>query len=135
MEKDISYFYVSYIDNNFSGNTCYETRGRVNIDRLSAHINSNELTNHHRPHVHVKYEGVDYVCAIDNKIQIIHPKQYRIRIGHFICSIIANSQNLSLCRKEWNRCKTLIKFKDEEINFKTLKTTLKEDFILIETNI
>ena len=133
MEQETSDFLIYYVSNIPTGNMYYETRGKVDVECLSVHINSNELTKHHRPHVHIKCEGINYVCSIDDTIQILEPQKYRTNIANFICSTIANIQNLSKCRTEWNRCKTLKKFKKEEIDFKSITVTKKENCIIVKT--
>jgi len=108
-----------------------ETRGRVKIVEFHAYINSNELNGHHIPHIHIILKNKNYVWSIDDKIHIIVPKKCPASISKPICSIIA--KNLSICRKEWNRCRTLLKFSDEKINFKNINITRCEDYFLVTT--
>ena len=102
-------------------NQGYETRGQIKLEltELKARIHSNEIGRHNRPHVHVDFKNNGFVCSIDSKIQIIEPEHCPIGIAKRIEYVIA--ENLSKCRKEWNRCQTLIKFTENEINFNKIQ--------------
>ncbi len=112
----------------------YEIRGRIEIEDkipIRAKINSNEITGHHIPHVHITYRSKDFVCSINDKIQILEPKKYLESDGRIIRDTISIPDNLRKCRTEWNRCQTLIKFNDEQINFKFLDRKKDGDSIII----
>ena len=101
----------------------YEIRGRIELEDkipIYAKIHSNEITGHHIPHVHITYRNKNFVCSINDIIQILEPKKYLESDGRIIRDTISIPDNLRKCRTEWNRCKTQIKFNNEEINFKFL---------------
>ena len=99
----------------------YETRGTVKCIPIKTFVHSNELTHHHRPHVHIEISNNTYVCSIDNIIQVLEPKKLPHGISSKIQQILTYPNNLSECRKEWNRCINLVKFNENEINFKSVR--------------
>lgn len=110
-------------------NQDYETRGEIKqeLTEIRLRIHSNEIGKHNRQHVHVEFKKNDFVCSIDSKIQIIEPKNCSNSIAKKIERIVA--YNLSKCRKEWNKCKTLVKFTDKEINFDKITFNYCDDGI------
>ena len=116
VEYDISYFPAVFYEDAF-----FEQRGELfRFQSFKAKINSNEMSGHSRPHTHIVYENVDYVCTIDNVIEVLEPKHVKLCIKKYIVSVMSCMKNLMLAREKWNQCSSHVKFTDEDIYFKSM---------------
>ncbi len=63
-------------------------------------IHSNEKAKHHRPHVHACFNDREYVISIDDKVELIEPKEPDKYSRYLIkCYFTSCLQDF---RKEWN---------------------------------
>lgn len=75
---------------------------------IKIYIHSNEISNHHRPHVHACFNDKEYVISIDDKIELLEPEKpdkysrYLIKCYFTTC--------LQDFRKEWNSICSNYKF-------------------------
>ena len=81
------------------------------IDGISLYINSNEMTGHHTPHCHVKYNGVKNYCVLS----LVDYKKIAPD-GDIENAIIRKAQqvlknNIQLARQTWNKIHSQLKFK------------------------
>lgn len=114
---------VIYFPATFHGDDFFEQRGELfRFQSFKAKINSNEMSGHSRPHTHIVYENVDYVCTIDNVIEVLEPKHVKLCIKKYIVSVMSCMKNLILAREKWNQCSSKVKFADNEIHFKSMTT-------------
>ena len=133
MEK-VKEFEIIFPEVVWYGDVFVELRKEIiRFDSFKAKVNSNEKTGHHRPHVHIEYKNINYVCTIDDIVEVIEPKNERTGICKYICSIVA--RNISKCRTEWNKISSNYKFSDDKICFKTCRFITEDNRILVKVNI
>ena len=117
MTNDIIEFQINYFPAVFINNEPVEQRGEIiRWESFKAKINSNEITGHNRPHVHIEYKNMNLVCSIDNVIEVIAPNNVKNSIKKYIVKMMAFPKNLKLAREEWNNCCSLYKFTEQQIN-------------------
>lgn len=106
-EIKVPYIYVS-------GDEWVEIRGQVfRYDSIICKVHSNEINNHHRPHVHIILKNTEFVVSIDNRIEVLSPKKIKNSIKNILIRDIV--MNINKCREEWNIVQSLVKFKESEL--------------------
>lgn len=98
---------------------------------LKIKINSNENTGHHRPHIHATYNDIDFVCSIDNVIEIIEPKSCPLRIANLVQEVIAYPINLKKARILLNKVQSNFKFNNDDTNFENVNILKSEKKIYV----
>lgn len=77
------------------------------FQNIKVYVNSNEMSSHHRPHVHVDINDKSYQIAIDDAFDVLSPKEDKY--ARFIIKTYLKS-NLNACRKAWNEIQSNYKF-------------------------
>ena len=130
MEKELIKFEIKYPEVVWYGDSFVECRKEIiRFDSFKAKVNSNEITGHHRPHVHIEYENINYVCSIDQIIEIIEPKRVPKGIASYITKVV--SKNLSKIREEWNNIKSNYKFPKNLIDFNKCTYSYKDSKVYV----
>lgn len=80
----------------------------IKEQNIKIYIHSNEISNHHRPHVHACYNEKEYVISIDDNIELLEPEKPDKYSRYLIkCYFTSCLQNF---RKEWNSVCSNYKF-------------------------
>ena len=74
---------------------------------VKVYVNSNEMSSHHRPHVHVDINDKSYQIAIDDAFDVL--SQNEDKYARFVIKTYLKS-NLNVCRKTWNEIQSNYKF-------------------------
>ena len=90
-----------------NGSIVLQEKTITQYQNIRIYTNSNELTSHHRPHVHVDVNDKSYQIAIDDSFDVLsfnEDKFARFVIKTFL------SKNLNEYRKAWNEIQSNYKF-------------------------
>ena len=77
------------------------------FQNIKIYVNSNEMSSHNRPHVHVNINDKSYEISIDNTFDVLAPKEDKYD-RYVIKSYMDNI--LNDCRKAWNEIHSNYKF-------------------------
>lgn len=133
MDKELIEFEIVFPEVIWIGDSFVESRKEViRFNSFKAKVNSNEITGHHRPHVHIEYRNINYVCSIDQIIEIIEPTNISKGIARYITQVV--SRNLSKIREEWNNIKSNYKFPRHLVAFKKCSYHYEDSKVYVSIN-
>ena len=111
------YFNLQYLPFIEINGQIYEQREQVvRFESFKAWVNSDEMNKHNRPHLHIEFCNIEYVCSIDDVIEILEPENTRNSIKKYIINVVI--KNLKTAREKWNKIISKYKFTDEQLSLK-----------------
>ena len=132
MTNDIIEFQIIYFPAIFINNEPVEQRGEIiRWESFKAKVNSNEITGHNRPHVHIEFKNMNIVCTIDDVIEVIAPNNVKSSIKKYIVKMMAFPNNLKLARENWNKCRSLCKFTKQQLNLNKISIKYNDSKVYI----